>query len=41
MTIPGHALDTSVENLEWVANLKRKFKFQADEADIELWTVSR
>jgi len=41
MTIPGHALDTSVENLEWVANLKRKFEFRTNVANIEFWTVSR
>ena len=39
--ISGHALDTTIENLEWVADLKRWFKFRVDEADIKFWTVSR
>ena len=38
-TIPGHALDTSVGNLEWVASLKGLFKFRTDKANVEFWTV--
>ena len=41
VTIPGHALDTSVGNLEWVANLKDNFKFRTNVANIKFWTVSR
>jgi len=40
MTIPGHALDTSVGNLEWVASLKRKFDFRTNEANINFLRVS-
>ena len=38
MAIPGHSLDTPVEDLEWVANLGA-FKFRVDKADIDFWTV--
>ena len=41
ITIPGHALDTSVEDLEWVTNLKHKFGFRTNEANIDFWTASR
>ena len=40
-TIPGHALDTPIQNLEWVADLKRWFKFRTDKADIGFWRVGR
>lgn len=39
MAIPSHPSDPPLDQLDYVAYLKRRFKFRVDESTMEFWTA--
>ena len=40
LDVPGHRSGLTLDKLDWVAALKRRFRFSADETTLDFWTVN-